>query len=165
MLVIMVFLVYRNNILSEELETARTALAAVPSNAVELNDTKIELERANERIETLEREIEWLQSSYVEGQDPNAGNGTGTGTGTTPTANPATPPPTATSTPTPAPTPSPSPSGLPTEYVVESGDSLSRIARRYYGSDRPADIDRIKAANNLTSDNIRVGQRLVIPAP
>lgn len=45
-----------------------------------------------------------------------------------------------------------------TIHVVQSGDALSKIADRYGIS-----IDTIKNANNLRSDLIQVGQRLVIP--
>lgn len=44
------------------------------------------------------------------------------------------------------------------EYVVVSGDSLSRIAARNGTS-----VSALKQANGLKSDNIRIGQKLVIP--
>ncbi len=44
------------------------------------------------------------------------------------------------------------------EYVVRSGDSLSAIAVRYGTS-----IARLKRANNLNGNTIRVGQKLRIP--
>ncbi len=43
-------------------------------------------------------------------------------------------------------------------YVVEAGDTLYSIARRFNVS-----IDAIKEANNLVSDTLRIGQRLYIP--
>lgn len=43
-------------------------------------------------------------------------------------------------------------------YVVESGDTLYSIARRYNTS-----VDTIKSINNLTSDVLRIGQVLKIP--
>lgn len=42
-------------------------------------------------------------------------------------------------------------------YVVRSGDSLGVIARRYRTS-----IRRLKRINNLRSDSIRIGQRLIV---
>ncbi len=45
-----------------------------------------------------------------------------------------------------------------TEYTVRSGDTLSGIARRY-----DTTVSAIKAANGISSDMIRVGQKLVIP--
>ena len=45
------------------------------------------------------------------------------------------------------------------EYTVQKGDSLSRIANIYSVS-----VADIKSANGLTSDNIKVGQKLVLPA-
>ncbi len=50
------------------------------------------------------------------------------------------------------------------EYRVKSGDTLERIAYRFYGSGSPSKIDKIQVANNLRSPhNIRAGQKLVIP--
>jgi nucleoid-associated protein YgaU len=43
-------------------------------------------------------------------------------------------------------------------HTVVEGDSLWGIARRY-----GVDIERIRAANNLSSDRVRIGQVLVIP--
>lgn len=47
-------------------------------------------------------------------------------------------------------------------YVVQSGDTLWKLAQKYYGNGALA--GRIKEANNLTSDSLKVGQRLKIPA-
>jgi LysM repeat protein len=46
------------------------------------------------------------------------------------------------------------------EHKVEAGQTLSDIARAYKTT-----VSAIKKANNLTSDNIRVGQVLFIPKP
>ena len=45
-------------------------------------------------------------------------------------------------------------------YIVKSGDNLYAIARRYNVT-----VDAIKRANNLTSNLLNVGQRLIIPLP
>lgn len=47
-------------------------------------------------------------------------------------------------------------------HTVQSTDNLYRIALKYYGNGSPANIEKIKAANNLSSDNISTGQVLVI---
>lgn len=47
-------------------------------------------------------------------------------------------------------------------HTVQSTDNLYRIAIKYYGNGSPANIEKIKAANNLTSDSISTGQVLVI---
>ncbi|NBB47379.1 peptidoglycan DD-metalloendopeptidase family protein [Rhizobium sp. CRIBSB] len=44
-------------------------------------------------------------------------------------------------------------------YVVKPGDSLARIAKT-----NGVSVDDLKAANSLTTGNIRIGQALVIPA-
>jgi len=52
----------------------------------------------------------------------------------------------------------PSETGSEIIYTVKSGDTLTRIAARY-----GVTVKAIKAANNLTSDRIKVGQKLRIP--
>lgn len=59
----------------------------------------------------------------------------------------------------PAPTPAPTPAGA-NVYTVKAGDSLGRIARA-----NVITVDDLKAANNLKSDTIFPGQKLVIPTP
>ena len=43
-------------------------------------------------------------------------------------------------------------------YIVKSGDSLYAIARRFNTT-----VDSIKNINNLTSNNLSIGQKLIIP--
>jgi len=73
---------------------------------------------------------------------------------------PAEPEPTPTPTPTPAPTPAPEPTPAePVVYVVQSGDTLLAIARKF-----GVTTAQIIEANNISNPNrISVGQRLVIP--
>ena len=62
--------------------------------------------------------------------------------------------------------PSSTVSGTSTEarvYIVKEGDTLSRISYKYYKSVDPKKINMIKEANNLTSDTLQIGQRLIIP--
>ncbi|MDP6963263.1 MAG: LysM peptidoglycan-binding domain-containing protein [Planctomycetota bacterium] len=48
-------------------------------------------------------------------------------------------------------------------HVVESGDVLGKISQKYYGTSKKVNL--IMQANQLASpNNIRVGQRLIIPA-
>jgi LysM repeat protein len=81
----------------------------------------------------------------------------------TPTVTPKpTPTPTATPKPTVTPKPTPTPTPTPTStafyYTVVSGDTLSGIALRFKRT-----VSAIKTANKLTSDNIKIGQKLLIP--
>lgn len=46
-------------------------------------------------------------------------------------------------------------------HTVQSSETLYRIAMNYYND--PAAVDRIKQANNLSSNEISVGQVLVLP--
>ncbi len=49
-------------------------------------------------------------------------------------------------------------------YVVQSGDTLERIARRFYGSGSPTLISKIQRANDMRNpDSLQIGQKLVIP--
>ena len=53
------------------------------------------------------------------------------------------------------------PSGGPAngnEYVVQKGDTLTSIAKN-----NGVTVADLKKANNLTSDSLKVGQKLVIP--
>jgi peptidoglycan endopeptidase LytE len=43
-------------------------------------------------------------------------------------------------------------------YTVVSGDTLSKIAAKF-----GVTVTALKAANNLTSDIIKLGQKLLIP--
>ncbi len=50
------------------------------------------------------------------------------------------------------------------EYVVEAGDTLTKIARKQYGQGRDKEYVRIAKANNLKSDeNLKIGAKLIIP--
>jgi len=50
------------------------------------------------------------------------------------------------------------------EYKVRSGDTLEKIAYKFYGSGSPSKIDKLQVANNLKSPHsIRAGQNIRIP--
>lgn len=69
------------------------------------------------------------------------------------------PPPTPAPGTTPTPTPTPPPSGGGSTYVVQPGDTLSAIARRF-----GTNVVALAAANNISNPNyIYVGQQLTIP--
>jgi LysM repeat protein len=46
-----------------------------------------------------------------------------------------------------------------TAYTVKSGDTLTRIAKRNHVS-----VKALRTANSLTTDHLKVGQKLTIPA-
>ena len=62
-----------------------------------------------------------------------------------------------------APAPAPAATPAPQTYTVQRGDTLSAIAKRFYG--HAGEYRRIAAANNIANpDLIHPGQQLVIPA-
>lgn len=54
----------------------------------------------------------------------------------------------------------PAPAGVAKEHYVAPGDSLWKISKQYGVS-----IDKIKAANNMTTDTVVLGKKMIIPAP
>ncbi|HOU13178.1 MAG TPA: LysM peptidoglycan-binding domain-containing protein [Anaerolineae bacterium] len=72
-----------------------------------------------------------------------------------------TPTPTRTATPTLTPTPLPTPTPVPPQtYTVQSGDTLGEIAAEFNLT-----VEELKAFNNLASDDLAIGQSLLIPPP
>lgn len=68
--------------------------------------------------------------------------------------------------PAPAPTPAPAPAKAPPswqssiEYTIQSGDSLSKIAVKFRTT-----VGELKTLNNLSSDLIYAGRKLLVPGP
>jgi LysM repeat protein len=54
--------------------------------------------------------------------------------------------------------PKPKPQKANKSYIVRKGDTLSSIARKYNTT-----VVKIKSKNKLKSDNLQIGQKLVIP--
>lgn len=59
-----------------------------------------------------------------------------------------------------APAPMAAPVDAPKTYTVKSGDTLTKVA-----TSQKTTVKALRAANNLKTDAIKVGQKLVIPAP
>jgi LysM repeat protein len=75
----------------------------------------------------------------------------------------ASPTPSASVAPSATPEPTPVPAPTPQVYVVESGDTLSKIAKRF-----DVTVDALLAANKDTIDDpdkIKVGDEIIIPVP
>lgn len=50
------------------------------------------------------------------------------------------------------------------EYVIISGDTLEKIAMKFYGKSNYEAIDKIRAANSIgNARSLRIGQKLIIP--
>lgn len=50
------------------------------------------------------------------------------------------------------------------EYEVKSGDTLEKIAYKFYGSSSPDLINKIKTANKITNSRLlQIGRKLIIP--
>ena len=89
---------------------------------------------------------------------PGASVDAGVSPSAPPTGAPTGQPPTATASPVGTPGPSAPPSAPLTSYTVKRGDTLSSIAAA-----NGTTVKKLKKANDLTSNLIRVGQVLVIP--
>jgi LysM repeat protein len=59
-----------------------------------------------------------------------------------------------------APAPAAAPVDAPKTYTVKSGDTLTKVATAHKTT-----VKALRAANNLKTDAIKVGQKLTIPAP
>jgi LysM repeat protein len=158
-LMLMLFLIYRNNILSSQIEEYREAIAAMPADTqIEMNLLQIELEQYKEQLSAAQAEITRLRTSQPEAppvQEPE-----------TPATPEPPPEPAATPSPPPPAPVSPAASGESVVHVVQTGDSLYRISTRYYGNGLPSSRQRIIDANNITNpDTIQIGMPLTIPMP
>lgn len=50
------------------------------------------------------------------------------------------------------------------DYQIKPGDTLETIAKRFYGSNRYENIQKIKAANKISNTKLlRVGQKIMVP--
>ena len=64
----------------------------------------------------------------------------------------------------PTPTPTPTPTGWPKTYTVVKGDTLSGIAKKFYGNGGAKYYNYIASANGISNPNIiHTGQVLTIP--
>jgi LysM repeat protein len=51
------------------------------------------------------------------------------------------------------------------KHKIQSGDTLEKIALKYFGASTPKEIDRIKVANKIRDVRLlRIGQEIIIPA-
>ena len=152
-LVMLVFLIARNNMLSRQLETASIQVERVAALEQDLSQARIDLEIATENLAYAESQLEVL--TLV---PPPAMNGAAVADeysayGTYETYHNYGEQAVAAET----------PRSEQRTHVVVSGDNLSRIAAQFFGNATYANIQSIREANNLTNDVINVGQVLVIP--
>ena len=133
----------RYNEAQDELLRAQATVTAAQAEAEILNrDLQYDLAIAVRERDNFESILRGL------GYDPDAppvADHDGTGPGDTPTQ------------------PTPQPSQLPTTHTVVGGESLNRIALRYFGNADQATIRHIQTVNNISNpNNIQVGQVLNI---
>jgi nucleoid-associated protein YgaU len=51
------------------------------------------------------------------------------------------------------------------KHRIQSGDTLEKIALKYFGASSPKEIDKIKVANKIRDVRLlRIGQEILIPA-
>jgi len=49
-------------------------------------------------------------------------------------------------------------------YVIQSGDTLEKVALKYYGTSDPAKIQEIQTASNMSDPNkLQIGQKILVP--
>jgi nucleoid-associated protein YgaU len=50
------------------------------------------------------------------------------------------------------------------DYQIKAGDTLETIAKKFYGSGRYENVQKIKAANKISNARLlRTGQKLIVP--
>ena len=151
LLMMMVFLIYRHMVINSQLEDANIRLLRVSELEQELSQATIDIEIFEERIAELEAENTRLLAMVNVPQENITYPAEGY-------------PPEGAAVEAPYVPAAPAAPGTDRIHTVVAGDNLSRIARQYFGSDSPANIQRIIAANDLPNpDNLVVGQTLVIP--
>lgn len=139
LLLILTYLVFQVSSLNKEIDVNLTQLAEYTSIRQDYESLKIENDGLSQQIASLNSQI----------QSVNNGNNSSASTDTTASSG--------TSSGTSGDLPEPEP----TIYTVKSGDTLSSISSAMYGVS--SEYDKIKTANGLTSDTLKVGQKLVIP--
>ncbi|MCL2362173.1 MAG: LysM peptidoglycan-binding domain-containing protein [Defluviitaleaceae bacterium] len=156
-LILMAVLALNNRNLRRDIDTYRAQATRVDDNAVELQQANLTILEYRETIDEYRTRLE-QQSSQLNAlghEQPEESN--------PPMEEDAThsPPSSETSTAV-EPTPPPAPEQV--IHVIVSGDTLSRIANRHYGSSAQFYIDKIAAANNITNPAlIQLGDELIIP--
>ncbi len=153
-LVILCVMVIRINSVNAKLKAAEARLAAIDDTAVEYNTLKIDYDGLVEQNKLLSDELEALRTNPSAGTQAPTQTNLSVSNGTS-----ATPAPTATQSPTISATPKPSSNQV--THTVAQGETLSKISSLYYGSSNQ--YKKIKDANNLTGDDLKVGQKLIIP--
>ena len=148
LLAMMIFLIFRLNIVSAQLEYANERILGIPAIEEELARTQLALVAAEENLaEVMEVNIQLPlgtgseisnEASY---EYPSVNYNEESYT----PIQPALP-------------------GTDRIHTVVSGDNLYRISTRHYGNGSHENIQRIMQANNITDpDNIQIGTELIIP--
>jgi len=165
-LFMLVFLVYRNNILNSQLVAANLQAERVQVLEQELSHARIELERVNENLVYTPNQEETQippilpNDTYADESVYNGYSDTVQESAYDDAYDSYQQEPEEQEVVNTSQVPAPGPR----EHEVRSGDNLSRIARQFYGNDSYANIQRIIQANNITDpDNIPIGRRLIIP--
>lgn len=116
------------------------------SDSGEVEDLRLQVAQQQQNIETLNQQLT---------AEPTAAP-TGASTETTPLPTSGT-----AGTSTSGASPGATTTGGAQSYTVQDGDTLSRIAERFYGDSTQFEV--IRDANNLGSNDLTVGQVLTIP--
>ena len=138
----MISLVIKINTVNARLVEANEKLAKVEDESAEYQQMRIENDGLKQDIENLQTEIEDLQTQLESSSAPSASASSSDDNPPQASQNGA----------------SSNEAGV---YTVEQGDTLSKIANKFYGNS--GDYHRIMEANGLKDTNIFPGQTLRIP--
>lgn len=158
-LLIFIGLIIKINSLNAALSKVDTDDAALLAVKEELTDALIEIDKLKSEVEYQKNLVE----TYKNITSPSSGANSDDSDGAqSPAPNPVTQPPAGASggSQTP-PASNGGEQGQIKTHTVVSGETLSKIAQKYYNN--ASLYPKIKEANNLKSDNLTVGQQLVIP--
>jgi len=146
-LMIMAFLVYRNTILSRDLQEANEQLSAMTTLETRLAQAETSLQARNYELQSVHAELADWRSGYLQFLQPGPGTANGTGDPYIPQIPP-------------------NMASLPTTHTVVAGQNLNIIAEIHYGERDHTLALHIAQANGIPAPfELQLGMELIIPLP
>jgi len=157
LVLILFLLLLRINGLNGQITDLRNRFEAIESDIESATALTIRLEGLDLDIGNLRTQVTEMVTPPAfpndHGSDNEGGQATGETSDSQDTTTPTDAPPTGGGT---------AATGVQT-HVVQSGDTLSSVAQRFYGASNPTLWALIREANGMTSDALRVGDTITIP--